>query len=311
MSDFILHQYDASPFAEKVRLICGFKNITYRTVNIPVIMPKPDLMALTGGYRKTPVLQSGAHVYCDTRLISRVLDEYSSAPTLYPSEHTASANILAQWVDQSLFSIAVTLAFSPQGFAAFAERMPPQFVEAFVADRAAMSNGERSLAMPLEAALAQLPIYLQQFDQQLHHGGLFLMGDEPTIADFSVYHCLWFINNNAGVNHHLEPFINLRAWLDNMASLGHGKAEQVSSDVAIEEARKAPSETFENSGFLVLNGFEFGANVAVQAIDYGVNPVVGELVASRLDEVVIKRTDERAGEVYVHFPRVGYELLAQ
>jgi hypothetical protein len=46
----------------------------------------------------------------------------------------------------------------------------------------------------------------------------------------------------------------------------------------------------------------------VQPTDYGFDPVVGELVLSLSDEVAVKRLDERAGEVYVHFPRVGYQI---
>ncbi|RZI55153.1 MAG: glutathione S-transferase family protein, partial [Pseudomonas sp.] len=71
MSELILHHYPTSLFAEKARLMLGFKGLSWRSVNIPSIMPKPDLMPLTGGYRKTPVLQVGADIYCDTALIAR------------------------------------------------------------------------------------------------------------------------------------------------------------------------------------------------------------------------------------------------
>ena len=64
MHDLILHHYTMSPFAEKVRLMLGYKGLAWRSVHIPSVMPKPDVVALTGGYRKTPVLQVGADVYC-------------------------------------------------------------------------------------------------------------------------------------------------------------------------------------------------------------------------------------------------------
>jgi glutathione S-transferase len=51
-----LHHYETSSYPEKVRLGLGFKGLACASVEIPVIMPKPDLTALTGGYRKTPVL---------------------------------------------------------------------------------------------------------------------------------------------------------------------------------------------------------------------------------------------------------------
>jgi hypothetical protein len=68
MSELILHHYPTSPFAEKARLLLGFKGLSWRSVHISPVMPKPDLTALTGGYRKTPVLQIGADIYCDTSL---------------------------------------------------------------------------------------------------------------------------------------------------------------------------------------------------------------------------------------------------
>jgi len=74
MTELIFHHYPSSPFSEKVRLVFGFKGLAWKSVIIPMIMPKPDVIALTGGYRKTPILQIGADVYCDTALICRVLD---------------------------------------------------------------------------------------------------------------------------------------------------------------------------------------------------------------------------------------------
>ena len=75
MSELILHHYPQSPFAEKARLMLGFKGLSWRSVHIPPMSPKPDLTALTGGYRKTPVLQVGADIYCDTALIARRLEQ--------------------------------------------------------------------------------------------------------------------------------------------------------------------------------------------------------------------------------------------
>ncbi|HCE29343.1 MAG TPA: glutathione S-transferase, partial [Comamonadaceae bacterium] len=68
MTHLILHHYPASPFAEKVRCVLGFKNLAWKSVIIPSVMPKPDVVALTGGYRRTPLLQIGADIYCDTAL---------------------------------------------------------------------------------------------------------------------------------------------------------------------------------------------------------------------------------------------------
>ena len=87
----ILHHYPTSPFAEKIRLIFGHKRIDWQEVIIPMVMPKPDLMPLTGGYRKTPVLQIGADVYCDTALICDVLEDRKS--TRLNSSHSQQSRM--------------------------------------------------------------------------------------------------------------------------------------------------------------------------------------------------------------------------
>ena len=79
MPDIILHQYATSPFSEKIRLVLGAKGLTWNAVEIPPILPKPDLLALTGGYRRTPVMQIGADIYCDTALICDVLDRLAAS----------------------------------------------------------------------------------------------------------------------------------------------------------------------------------------------------------------------------------------
>src|SRR3546814_2614716 len=57
-----------------------------QTCALPIspVMPKPDLTALTGGYRRTPVLQVGADIYCDTALIARRLEAEKITPALFP-----------------------------------------------------------------------------------------------------------------------------------------------------------------------------------------------------------------------------------
>ena len=62
MNTLILHHYNESPYAEKIRALLGYKGLSWRSVMMPRIAPKPDMVALTGGYRTVPVLQIGADV---------------------------------------------------------------------------------------------------------------------------------------------------------------------------------------------------------------------------------------------------------
>ena len=95
MAEFILHHYDTSPFSEKPRVMFGLKGLAWRSVIQPSIMPKPDLTPLTGGYRRAPVMQIGADIYCDTQIILRELDA-KPAKNGFEGHHTVRIyNLLA------------------------------------------------------------------------------------------------------------------------------------------------------------------------------------------------------------------------
>ena len=55
-------------------------------------------------------------------------------------------------------------------------------------------------------------------------------------------------------------------------------------------------------------GRQPGQRVTVTPDDTGRDPVAGELVASGVDEIVIKRSDPAVGEICVHFPRAGFAV---
>jgi hypothetical protein len=38
--------------------------------------------------------------------------------------------------------------------------------------------------------------------------------------------------------------------------------------------------------------------------------VTGELVFSGREEIILRREDERAGTLHVHFPRYGFQIIA-
>ena len=136
MSELILHHYPTSPFAEKIRLLLGFKGLSWRSVKISPVMPKPDLTALTGGYRKTPVLQIGADIYCDTALIARRLEQEKVSPALFPEGQEMIAATFAAWADSVVFQHAVSLVFQPESVAVRFAKLPPEAIKAFIADRA-------------------------------------------------------------------------------------------------------------------------------------------------------------------------------
>src|ERR1700754_5213131 len=100
MTEVILHHYLTSPYAEKVRKALGIKRLAWRSVTIPVIMPKPDLMPLTGGYRKTPVRRIGADIYCGTQLMRREVERPLAEPSLSPGSDAQRVTALSCLLDR-------------------------------------------------------------------------------------------------------------------------------------------------------------------------------------------------------------------
>jgi glutathione S-transferase len=303
MQQLILHHYPMSPFAEKVRLILGFKGLPWRSVHIPNIMPKPDLTALTGGYRKTPVLQIGADIYCDTALIADVLEERASSPTLYPNGVAGASRILAQWADSTLFWTAVAFAMQPAGLAHMFEGTPPEAVKAFGDDRAVFrANMPRIRPADANAAFA---LYLDRLEETLATQKFFF-GTAPSIADFSIYHCLWFVTRGGPVAKILESYPALQSWRARMAAFGHSTQEKLDSSAAIAVARDATAER--SSGNIESHGIALGDRVVAAATDTGTDPIEGTLYGATKTRFSIAREDQRAGSVVVHFPRLGFEL---
>jgi glutathione S-transferase len=303
MSELILHHYAMSPFAEKTRLMLGYKQLAWRSVLIPPVMPKPDVIALTGGYRKTPVLQIGADVYCDTALIARVLEARQPTPTLYPADAPLAVP-MGQWADSYLFWEAVVWAMQPAGAPTIMAGVSPDHIKTFAADRAAFRGS--SPRPTLSDSAANLKAHLPVIDAQLVKAGPFLFGAAPSIADFSVAHCLWFIRRATPVAGLLEDYPAIGRWLDRMLAIGHSTHEEMSGAeaVAVAESAAGHAPTVVAAG----QGFEPNALVTVAATDYGCDPIEGVLVCLSDTEVVIRRVDPRAGTVHVHFPRFGFQI---
>lgn len=306
MADLILHHYPTSPFAEKIRLVLGYKNIAWKSVIIPMIMPKPDVVALTGGYRKTPVLQIGADIYCDTALICDVLEHLQPEPSLYPEPSKGMGRTLAQWADTTLFWTAMAYNFQPPGVAQVFANASPEAAKAFADDRQAMRQGMPR--MPADDSAAAYKSYLRRMSDMLDDWP-FLLGSLPSIADFAAYHPLWFTRTRtpamAGI---LNATPAVLTWMDRMAAMGHANFEKFTAADAIAVAAAATPAALHDDIFQDEHGISLGSQVTINSENFGLEPTHGELVAATRMRYTLRRTDQRAGTVHVHFPRVGYIL---
>ena len=304
MSDeIILHHYWPSPYSEKVRLALGLKGVSWKSVITPDRLPKPDLIPLTGGYRRAPVMQIGADIYCDSQLMLEEIERRHPTPSLYPTSDRATARGFALWADRILFQPAVALIFGALGDAVD---------ESFKKDREAMSGRP----FDPDGMKAAIPMMRDQFragvgwiGDQLADGRPFLMGEAAGAADIHAYMNLWFTKNV--IAHELgflDDLPGLNDWYDRVSAIGHGDHQEISGEAALAIARETESPTNHADGS-DLNGRKLGDRVAVMPDDYGRDPVAGELVLLTADEVAVAREDDAVGRVVVHFPRQGFVVV--
>lgn len=299
-SPVILHHFEASPFSEKIRLIFGLKQIAWQSVLIPRIMPKPELMPLTGGYRRTPVLQIGADIFCDTQVIVRELEARFPEPSLCPAGHAGMPWMVGMWTDRAFFNSTIPLVFGSLG-----DKVPQSFID----DRTKL----RGAPFDVAAMAAALPHHRAQFRSNIDllEAELsvrpWLLGDEVSLADVNAYMNLWYVRTNLPDSDALfAEFSRVRDWESRLKAAGHGARTDISGAGAIAIAHAAKPTTQVTPDPRDPSGHKPGNRVAVVADEPVRTAVEGEIVALSAQHIAIRRNDARAGEVVVHFPRGGY-----
>ncbi len=298
MTDLILHHYDASPFSEKVRLLLGLRGLAWRSVIQPTIMPKPELTPLTGGYRRIPVLQAGADVYCDSQVILAEVAARSGGPL------EGAGWAVNLWADRLFFGVTVPIIFGeievPKAFIEDREKLSgrPFDAAAMKAASGPMQGQWRAQAAWLEEALARSP---------------YLAGDKPGLADIAAYMNLWFLGGAVPKTTEAltAGFTHLNDWRSRVRAIGHGQRSEMTPAEALEAARSSEPAPYADHDPADPLGLAPGAPVQVMADDYGREPIEGTLVAANAHRVVVAREDAALGRLNVHFPRVGYIVMAR
>jgi glutathione S-transferase len=294
----ILHHYDTSPFSEKVRVALGVKGLAWSSVHVPNMMPKPDVIPLTGGYRRTPIAQIGADVFCDTQVILAEVERLGGAPDLATGLDWA----VNWWADRLFFQTTVPIIFGTIG-----DSVPA----AFLKDREQLSGrpfDPQAMKAAVEPLKGQWRAQAGWIEQQLRSGGPWLSGARPGLADVAAYMNIWFLEGRlasiaAGLLAGLERTLD---WKARVRAIGHGTPTELDSKAALDIAKAATprGDTLHDPADPL--GLAPGAAAFVMADDYGRERMVGTLVAANRERVVIAREDPRVGRVDLHFPRAGY-----
>ncbi len=300
----ILHHYEMSPYAEKIRLMLGHKGVPWQSVLSPAQPPRPNVDPLSGGYRRIPIAQIGADVFCDTFVIAQEVARIADAPELDPENVNEADAALIATAEGEVFFAAIGAVSPMTLIGTMLRTFGVLGTIKFAMDRARMMQGATVKAPTGAEAEKAVRSFLEDLDAKLA-GHDFLGGTVPTLVDFSSFHPLWLKETTSGTP--LDPMYgNVTRWYERVGSIGHGSREEEAPASAFEAARSAdprplPAASGEPDS-------RIGTEVSVAPSDYGTVPVSGTLLALSDTRCIVERKTESLGTVHVHFPRRGFAI---
>lgn len=299
MPDLVLYHYAMSPFSEKVRAMLGYADLSWFSVIVKEMPPRPVLNILAGGYRKVPVAQLGADIFCDTRTIAAEIAQLTNRPELILEQQSEEIQAFVQKVDLEIFLACVIAASDGRMLRKLIRQTSLINTFRFLKDRISMGRKSSVKAVRGAEAKAKVITHIGDLENRLNQDYLF--GDSPCIADFSAYHGLWFVCDLAE-KPWLGDYPKTAAWMQRIKAFGHGQPHPLSEDEAIAMAH-AP----EPRALPTPDGSEhIGTQVSIAPTDYGREAAIGTLVWSGAHESVIARKVPEAGLLHVHFPKQGF-----
>lgn len=299
----ILHHYSLSPYAQKIRAMLGYSQLSWQSVITSEAPPRPKLAPLTGGYRKIPVAQIGADVFCDTRSIAREIAALAKRPKLSPDSVSEAGQ---HWIDAAegrMFLACVMQSVGPKFLFDALREVPFRAAVNLVKDRQQMGKTAALKAPGRKEAQAMVRDHLANLEQQL--SGDFLLGDEPELADFAVYHSLWMVHVK-GARRFIRRYPKTVAWIERIEAFGIGAPQPIDAEQALETARHCEPRDIVDSD---KQHEAIGREVSIGPNDYAQDTTRGLLVGGTDNSWIVARQHALTGTVHVHFPKRGYEMV--
>jgi glutathione S-transferase len=300
-SALILHQYDVSPFSQKAQKMMGCKGLSWQSVEMPMIAPKPDIEALTGGYRGTPVLQIGRDVFIDNWMIARALDRFdASGPSINAQGRLREAALYA-WGER---------LFTPLLHAALAAYQS-EWDANFLADRKRVfpTVDFDTLNVSDPDRRSQVRAYLGTVETQLEMGEDFLGGAQADGCDIHVWGMVWMIHSALPTLMPIvETFPRLIDWYERMSELGTGDREDADIKIAWQALKEGPMRSLPGTPDQEPLAPWIGEVVDICAGSADRGSASGRLLAVDQEQVVLGVEPISGESAQVWFPRFGYHL---
>lgn len=287
-----------SPYSEKLRLTMGLLKMRWRSAQVAAYPPREALAALVGGYRRIPVLQIGAHIYCDTRLAFAALMGTESDYLRLSDRDEA----LRQWAEQEVFFAVIAAASPYRAVRLLAQELGVRGLMRFTRDRIAMTRGATIVQPDGNTARGILSSFVSHLAERLQDDGC-LSGPDVGYLDLCCFHPLWMACQIDSRIKATWP-IAVHSWFETIQSLGHGEVVPATPE-AIADAIDQQAGFYGGDIEPPFLGAEW---VTMRPTDYARDESCGVLVLLDKWRAVLKRELPDGGIVYLHFPRCGFEI---
>ncbi|MFT5572812.1 MAG: hypothetical protein ACI9FR_001736 [Cryomorphaceae bacterium] len=302
----ILHNYKVSPFSEKIRAMFGYTNFAWQSSISPAAPPRPVVDPLAGGYRKIPVAQIGADIFCDTRIISAEVAKLVAKPELDTANCSKEIQQFVAQTDGPM-STAVFICGTPLHMALMIfTNFTPWEAARLGKDRANVANTMTGKRLSPRKAKPMVVAFVLDLENKLSEHD-FLFGDTPTIADFSAFHLIWFGGKTQGFGF-ISKAPKLHQWFKRISKMGHGDKTTISKSQVFAQARDSEPRAIAPQ---LACGEWVGKTIEIKPNDYAQDSVIGEVVGSDDFRWVIARQTSDFGTLHVHFPKQGYDVSAR
>lgn len=298
----ILHHYPMSPFSEKIRLMLGYAGLSWQSLPSPEVPPRPNIDPLSGGYRRIPIAQAGADIFCDSRLISTEIARDSSLPSLDPLGMDEAGQTYAAHLEGEVFWASVLAMGLGVTVKQLLRNVGLRRTLKFLKDRAGVGGNARVALPKVGGSKSIFNAHLQELEERLDAG--FLGGDAPSYLDFAAYHTYWF-QRVVGELPLTVDVPSVQAWYERMCEFGHGSFEEITDQQGFAMARDNSPRAVEPQH---TRDERIGTTVAIGPSDYALDAVEGRLVGCSDDRWIVARETDDHGLLHVHFPRLGFEL---
>lgn len=305
----ILHHYEMSPFSEKMRAMFGYANLAWQSAISPPMPPRPTIDPLSGGYRRIPIAQIGADVFCDTQIISAEVAQLAGIAGLNPETISSKETEFIDHVDHKVFMAMAASPAPAKILRLLFTNMAPWTAARFVLDRAKMTRSMSNKPISRRKSQDLLREFFESIEGRLNKSP-YLFGEQPSLADFSAYHVVWFggmINSLS----FLDALPAAQDWYRRIQEFGHGQRSEFSRKKVFNEAANAePRPLSQQASQMGSVHPLLEKEVSIGPDDYAQDRVAGRLIFASSHRVILRRETEKFGALHIHFPSDGYLLKA-